>query len=184
MVKKIGIIVGSLRKDSFNRKTANTFVELLPEGYQADFLEIGDLPLYNEDLDVEGKIPESWTRFRTELKQVEGVFFFTPEYNRSMPASIKNALDVGSRPYGDSAWDGKPALVVSVSPGAVSGFGANHHLRQSLVFLNMPTLQQPEAYIGNVTNLLDDEGAFVEDTVGFFQLITDKYIDLFEKLTK
>lgn len=184
MVKKIGIIVGSLRKDSFNRKTANTFVELLPEGYQADFLEIGDLPLYNEDLDVEGKIPESWTRFRTELKQVEGVFFFTPEYNRSMPASIKNALDVGSRPYGDSAWDGKPALVVSVSPGAVSGFGANHHLRQSLVFLNVPTLQQPEAYIGNVTNLLDDEGAFVEDTVGFFQLITDKYIDLFEKLTK
>lgn len=184
MVKKIGIIVGSLRKDSFNRKTANTFVELLPEGYQADFLEIGDLPLYNEDLDVEGKIPESWTRFRTELKQVDGVFFFTPEYNRSMPASIKNALDVGSRPYGDSAWDGKPALVVSVSPGAVSGFGANHHLRQSLVFLNMPTLQQPEAYIGNVTNLLDDEGAFVEDTVGFFQLITDKYIDLFEKLTK
>lgn len=184
MVKKIGIIVGSLRKDSFNRKTANTFVELLPEGYQADFLEIGDLPLYNEDLDVEGKIPESWTRFRTELKQVEGVFFFTPEYNRSMPASIKNALDVGSRPYGDSAWDGKPALVVSVSPGAVSGFGANHHLRQSLVFLNMPALQQPEAYIGNVTNLLDDEGAFVEDTVGFFQLITDKYIDLFEKLTK
>jgi chromate reductase len=184
MVKKIGIIVGSLRKDSFNRKTANTFVELLPEGYQADFLEIGDLPLYNEDLDVEGKIPESWTRFRTELKQVEGVFFFTPEYNRSMPASIKNALDVGSRPYGDSAWDGKPALVVSVSPGAVSGFGANHHLRQSLVFLNVPTLQQPEAYIGNVTNLLDDEGAFVEDTVGFFQLITDKYIDFFEKLTK
>lgn len=184
MVKKIGIIVGSLRKDSFNRKTANTFVELLPEGYQADFLEIGDLPLYNEDLDVEGKIPESWMRFRTELKQVEGVFFFTPEYNRSMPASIKNALDVGSRPYGDSAWDGKPALVVSVSPGAVSGFGANHHLRQSLVFLNVPTLQQPEAYIGNVTNLLDDEGAFVEDTVGFFQLITDKYIDLFEKLTK
>ena len=92
MVKKIGIIVGSLRKDSFNRKTANTFVELLPEGYQADFLEIGDLPLYNEDLDVEGKIPESWTRFRTELKQVEGVFFFTPEYNRSMPASIKKSV--------------------------------------------------------------------------------------------
>jgi chromate reductase len=110
------------------------------------------------------------------------VYFFTPEYNRSVPAAIKNALDVGSRPYGESAWDGKPALVVSVSPGAVSGFGANHHLRQSLVFLNMPTLQQPEAYIGNVLNLLNEDGTFIDDTVNFFQLITNKYIEFFEKL--
>ena len=182
MSKKIGIIVGSLRKDSFNRKAAETFVSLLPEGYEAAFIEIGDLPLYNEDLDVAGSVPESWTRFREELKTVDGVYFFTPEYNRSVPAAIKNALDVGSRPYGESAWDGKPALVVSVSPGAVSGFGANHHLRQSLVFLNMPTLQQPEAYIGNVLNLLNEDGTFIDDTVNFFQLITNKYIEFFEKL--
>ncbi|WP_207941761.1 NADPH-dependent FMN reductase [Enterococcus sp. DIV2402] len=182
MSKKIGIIVGSLRKDSFNRKAAETFVNLLPEGYEAVFIEIGDLPLYNEDLDVAGSVPESWTRFREELKTVDGVYFFTPEYNRSVPAAIKNALDVGSRPYGESAWDGKPALVVSVSPGAVSGFGANHHLRQSLVFLNMPTLQQPEAYIGNVLNLLNEDGTFIDDTVNFFQLITNKYIEFFEKL--
>ena len=97
-----------------------------------------------------------------------------------MPATIKNALDVGSRPYGQSAWDNKPALVVSVSVGAVSGFGANHHLRQSLVFLNVPTLQQPEAYIGNVTNLLED-GAFKQDTKDFFQMITDKYIEFFNR---
>lgn len=182
MSKKIGIIVGSLRKDSFNRKAAETFVNLLPEGYEAAFIEIGDLPLYNEDLDVAGSVPESCTRFREELKTVDGVYFFTPEYNRSVPAAIKNALDVGSRPYGESAWDGKPALVVSVSPGAVSGFGANHHLRQSLVFLNMPTLQQPEAYIGNVLNLLNEDGTFIDDTVNFFQLITNKYIEFFEKL--
>ena len=95
MSKKIGIIVGSLRKDSFNRKAAETFVNLLPEGYEAAFIEIGDLPLYNEDLDVAGSVPESWTRFREELKTVDGVYFFTPEYNRSVPAAIKNALDVG-----------------------------------------------------------------------------------------
>lgn len=183
MVKRIGIVVGSLRKESYNRKAAEVFAHLLPEDYEAVFIEIGHLPLYNEDLDVEGKVPESWTHFREEVKAVDGVYFFTPEYNRSFPASIKNALDVGSRPYGQSAWDNKPALVVSVSPGAISGFGANQHLRQSLVFLNMPTLQQPEAYIGNVLNLLNEDGTFVEDTVKFFQLITDTYIKFFEKLT-
>ncbi|HLQ39904.1 MAG TPA: NAD(P)H-dependent oxidoreductase [Tetragenococcus sp.] len=184
MTKKIGFIVGSLRKDSFNLKTAKTFATLLPEGFEAKFIEIGDLPLYNEDLDVDGKIPANWTRVREELKEVAGVFFFTPEYNRSMPASIKNVLDVGSRPYGQSVWENKPALVVSVSPGAVSGFGANHALRQSLVFLNMPVLQQPEAYIGNVMSLLKEDGTFIDDTKNFFQLITDKYVDLFNKLTK
>lgn len=183
MVKRIGIVVGSLRKESYNRKAAEVFAHLLPEDYEAVFIEIGHLPLYNEDLDVEGKVPETWTYFREEVKAVDGVYFFTPEYNRSFPASIKNALDVGSRPYGQSAWDNKPALVVSVSPGAISGFGANQHLRQSLVFLNMPTLQQPEAYIGNVLNLLNEDGTFVEDTVKFFQLITDTYIKFFEKLT-
>ncbi len=183
MGKKIGIIVGSLRKDSFNRKAAETFASLLPEGYEAVFVEIGDLPFYNEDLEVDGSVPESWTRFREQMKAVDGVYFFTPEYNRSIPATIKNALDVGSRPRGSNVWNRKPALVVSVSPGAISGFGANHHLRQSLVCLNAPALAQPEAYIGNVINLLNEDGTFIDDTVKFFQLITKKYIEFFEKLT-
>ncbi|EAG2744987.1 NAD(P)H-dependent oxidoreductase, partial [Listeria monocytogenes] len=102
-------------------------------------------------------------------------------YNRSVPAALKNALDVGSRPYGASSWSGKPALVVSVSPGAIAGFGANHHLRQSLVFLDMPTLQQPEAYIGGIMNLIDENNTIKEDTVNFFQTIVDNYIDLFNR---
>ncbi len=184
MTRKIGFIVGSLRKDSYNLKTAKTFANLLPEGYEAVFLNIGDLPFYNEDLDVDGKVPASWETFRKEVEEVEGVFFFTPEYNRSVPAVLKNALDVASRPYGKNMWDGKPALVVSVSIGAVSGFGANHHLRQALAFLNMPTLQQPEAYIGNVANLLDDNGEYIEGTQKFFKMIIEKYVDFFERLTK
>ncbi|MGX7162454.1 NADPH-dependent FMN reductase [Enterococcus massiliensis] len=182
MTKKIGILVGSLREGSYNKIVAKKFAALLPEGYEAVFIDFSTLPFYNEDLEVEGKVPESWQAFRHELQQVDGIYFFTPEYNRSVPGALKNALDVGSRPYGQSSWDGKPALVVSVSPGAVSGFGANHHLRQSLVFLNMPTLQQPEAYIGNILNLLDENGEIVPDTVSYFQLITDKYIEFFEKL--
>lgn len=182
MTKKIGILVGSLRKDSYNKKIAEKFAELLPEGYEAAFIKIGDLPLYNEDLDVEGQIPSEWTRFRNEMKEVDGVYFFTPEYNRSVPAVLKNALDVGSRPMGSSVWGGKPGLVVTASPGGPGGFGANHHLRQSLVFLDVPTLQQPEAYIGGVMNLVDNDGNVVDDTVKFFQMITDKYIEFFEKL--
>lgn len=181
MTKKIGFIVGSLREGSYNKLVAKKFAELLPEGFEAVFLEIGNLPFYNEDLEVEGKVPTEWTTFRNELQSVDGVFFFTPEYNRSVPAALKNALDVGSRPYGASSWSGKPALVVSVSPGAIAGFGANHHLRQSLVFLDIPTLQQPEAYIGGIMNLIDENNTIKEDTVNFFQTIVDNYIDLFNR---
>ena len=183
MAKKIGFIVGSLRKDSYNKKIAKKFATLLPDGFEAVFLEIGELPLYNEDLDVEGKIPDAWTRFRETAKTIDGVFFFTPEYNRSLPAAIKNALDVGSRPYGESVWTKKPGLVVSGSVGSIAGFGANHHLRQSLVFLDVLVLQQPEAYIGSVQNTLNDQGEFLEDTVEFFQRIVDEYIIFFNKLT-
>ena len=181
MTKKIGFIVGSLREGSYNKLVAKKFAELLPEDFEAVFLEIGNLPFYNEDLEVEGKVPTEWTTFRNELQSVDGVFFFTPEYNRSVPAALKNALDVGSRPYGASSWSGKPALVVSVSPGAIAGFGANHHLRQSMVFLDMPTLQQPEAYIGGIMNLIDENNTIKEDTVNFFQTIVDNYIDLFNR---
>jgi len=180
--KKIGIIVGSLRKESYNRKVAETFAQLLPENYEAVFIEIGDLPFYNEDLETEGKVPESWTRLRNEISAVDGVYFFTPEYNRSVPGALKNALDVASRPFGKNVLNGKPALVVSVSPGALSGFGANHHLRQTLVCLNMPVLQQPESYVGNVSKLIQEDGTFIESTLDFFKLITAKYIEFFKKL--
>lgn len=184
MSTKIGFIVGSLRQDSNNLKTAQTFEKLLPEGAEANFIEISDLPFYNEDLEVAGKVPESWLRFRKEIAAMDGIFFFTPEYNRSMPAALKNALDVGSRPYGESKWDGKPAAVISVAPRGIAGFGANHALRQSLVFLSMPVMQQPEAYIGNFDSLLNEDGTFVEDTKNFFQVIIDKYFDFFNKLAK
>lgn len=182
MARKIGFIVGSLRADSYNKKIAKQFAALLPEGFEAVFIEIGNLPLYNEDLDAAGKVPAEWTAFRETVKTVDGVFFFTPEYNRSMPAAMKNALDVGSRPYGESVWPKKPGLVVSGSVGPVGGFGANHHLRQTLVCLDVPVLQQPEAYIGSVSGLLDEEGKIVERTVEFFQKIMDEYMVFFHKL--
>ena len=182
MAKKIGFIVGSLRAESYNKKIAKKFAELLPEGFEAVFVEIGNLPLYNEDLDAAGKIPEAWSAFRNTVKAMAGVFFFTPEYNRSMPAAMKNALDVGSRPYGEGVWAKKPGLVVSGSVGAIGGFGANHHLRQSLVCLDVPVLQQPEAYIGGVQSVIDSQGEFAERTVSLFQTLVDEYIVFFHKL--
>lgn len=184
MTKTIGILVGSLRKDSYNKIVTKQFAELLPDGFEAKFIEIGDLPFYNEDLEVEGSVPEAWTRFRNDVNSVDGLFFVTPEYNRSVPAALKNALDVGSRPMGSSVWGGKPGLVVTVSPGGPGGFGANHALRQSLVFLDVPTLQQPEAYIGGIMNLVDNDGHIADGTVEFFKTITDKYIEFFNKLVK
>lgn len=163
----VAVLVGSLRKDSLNRKTALALAGLAPDDLQLEIVEIGDLPLYNEDLDV-GAVPPAWTRFRAEIRNADAVLFVTPEYNRSLPASIKNALDVGSRPYGKSVWSGKPGAVVSVSHSAIGGFGANHHLRQSLVFLDVPAMQQPEAYIGGAGALFDGAGNIAkEDTKKF-----------------
>lgn len=155
--KKVAVLVGSLRKDSLNRKTALALAKMAPSNLTLEIVEIGDLPLYNEDVEGAGA-PEAWKRFRAAIRAADSVLFVTPEYNRSVPAAMKNALDVGSRPYGQSVWDGKPGAVVSVSPGAIGGFGANHHLRQSLVFLNVPVLQQPEAYIGSAGELFDGRG--------------------------
>lgn len=157
MPYKVAVLVGSLRKDSFNRKIANAIAELSPAGLTFEQVPIGDLPLYNQDLETDSP-PAAWTAFRDKIRPADAVLFVTPEYNRSVPGVLKNALDVASRPYGKSVFQGKPAAVVSVSMGNISGFGANHHLRQSLVFLDMPVLQQPEAYIGSVQNLLDDAG--------------------------
>lgn len=174
--KKVAVLVGSLRKESFSKKIAKNLKELAPESVEMHDVDISDLAIFNQDLDDLGKPPAPWTAFRELMKQYDAVLFITPEYNRSVPPVLKNALDVGSRPYGQSVWDGKPCAVVSVSPGGLSGFGANHHLRQSLVFLNMPTLQQPEAYIGSVATLLDANGVLInEETRGFLKKFMDSF---------
>nr|WP_319388231.1 NAD(P)H-dependent oxidoreductase [uncultured Cohaesibacter sp.] len=158
----IAVIVGSLRKASINRKVANAIVNLAPDNLSFRFVEVGNLPFYNTDLDDENA-PEEWKAFRASIAPADGVLFVTPEYNRSVPAPIKNALDVGSRPYGQSVWAGKSAGVVSGSLGGIGGFGANHHLRQSLTFLDMPTMQQPEAYIGAFGDLFDESDQITND---------------------
>jgi chromate reductase len=166
MSRKIAVIVGSLRAGSLNRKIANAVAERAPAGYEFSVVEIGDLPFYNEDLETNAP-PAQWTRFREAVKSADAVLFVTPEYNRSVPAALKNAIDVGSRPYGAGALVGKPAAVVSASKGAIGGFGANHHLRQSLVFLGMPTLAH-EAYIGAAHTLFDENGQLANaDTAAF-----------------
>jgi len=155
----VAILVGSLRKASFNRKMALAAAKLAPPSLKLEIVEIGDLALYDEDL--EAAAPAGWTSFRTKMKAAQAVLFVTPEYNRSVPGVLKNAIDVGSRPYGQSVFGGKPGAVISVSPGALGAFGANHHLRQSLVFLDVPVMQQPEAYIGGAGSLFDEAGEIV-----------------------
>lgn len=174
MNKTIAVLVGSLRKDSYNLKVAKVLEHLAPSTLTLKIIQIGDLPLYNEDIDTDNP-PASYTRFRQELMTCQGVIFVTPEYNRSVPAVIKNAIDVGSRPYGKSVWGKKPAAIISVSPGAIGGFGANHHLRQSLVFLDMPTMQQPEAYFGGVANVFDENGKIADKSKSFLQQFIDAY---------
>ena len=184
MTKRIGIIVGSTRKGSFNRIIAEKLATLFPSQYDIFFPEIGQLEMFDQDFDENNQTPESWEKFRAEVKQLDGVIFVTPEYNRSVPPVLKNALDIASRPYGENVWNDKPGAIISVSPGAISGFGANHHLRQILAFLNVHTMAQPEAYIGSVMNYITDEGEVMEDTTKFLQLIVDSYITWFERLTK
>jgi Predicted flavoprotein len=149
---------------------------LTPESLELEILEIGGLPFYNEDLEVAP--PAEWTEFRNKLSHYDGVLFVTPEYNRSVPAVLKNALDVASRPYGKNCWNGKPGAIVTVSIGAIGGFGSNHHLRQTLTSLNIPTMQQPEAYIGNAYDLFDDKGNLINESTKSF---LGSFITSFEK---
>ena len=161
MAYRIAIIVGSLREGSINRKVARSICALRNDNLYCSMVEIGDLPLYNQDLD--GNPPEQWTRFRQQVGAADGVLFCSPEYNRGIPGVLKNAIDVGSRPYGQSVFDKKPAAIVTASPGSIGGFGANHQIRQAGVFLNMPMMQQPEAYLGHVTDdSFDAEGKLKE----------------------
>jgi chromate reductase, NAD(P)H dehydrogenase (quinone) len=174
-IYNVAVIVGSLRKQSLSRKTALELAKLTPDHLELDIVEIGSLPLYDEDVEAAGA-PASWTVFREQVKASDAILFVTPEYNRSVPGGLKNAIDVGSRPYGASAFAGKPAAVVSISPGALGAFGANHHLRQSLVFLDMPVLQQPEAYVGGAGSMFDEHGKLLdESTRSFFAGFIEKF---------
>lgn len=173
---RIAVFVGSLRKESYNLKTANALIALAPESLSLKIINIASLPFFNEDL--EATPPKEWTVLREEINAADGVLFLTPEYNRSVPAVLKNALDVGSRPYGQNSWDGKPGAIVSVSIGNISGFGANHHLRQSLVFVNVPAMAQPEAYIADASGLFDDEGNLTNESTKEF---LKKFMEAFEK---
>ncbi len=164
--RDVAVLVGSLRKESLNRMMAHALAAVAPEQLRLDIVEIRDLPLYDQDADENP--PASWVAFRERIAKADAVLFVTPEYNRSLPAALKNAIDVGSRPYGKSAWSKKPGAVISVSPSAVGGFGANHHLRQSMVFLDVPMMQQPEAYIGGAAKLFDAEGRLTNDSTREF----------------
>jgi chromate reductase len=155
----VAVVVGSLRKESINRKLALALASLAPP--ELRLVEIKALPLYDQDL--EEQPPAPWVAFRQQIRAAGAVLFVTPEYNRSVPGALKNAIDVGSRPYGQSVWDGKPGAIISASPGNIGGFGANHALRQSMVFLNVPLLQAPEAYISGADKLFDAQGQLVND---------------------
>ena len=159
---KIAILVGSLRKGSINRKVAKSICAFAGEMLDCEIVEIGDLPLYNEDLDND-RPPEAWARFRQKTAAADGVLFCSPEYNRGIPGGLKNAIDVGSRPYGKSVFDKKPAAIVTASPGSIGGFGANHQIRQAGVFMKMPVMQQPEAYFSKVSDDSFDASGCLKD---------------------
>ena len=178
--RKVAVLVGSLRKDSLNRKMALAMARLAPPSLALEVVEIGQLPHYNADYEADP--PREVREFKARIEAADAVLFVTPEYNRSVPGVLKNAIDIASRPYGKSAWSGKPAAVMSVSPGAIGGFGANHHLRQSLVFLDMPVLQQPEAYIGGVGKMFDANGQLTSgETREFLKKIMEAFAAWIER---
>jgi chromate reductase len=182
MPKQIGYVVGSLRKDSLNRKLATALIKLAPPDFNFKELRIGDLPLYNQD-DDRAQAPEV-QRLKSELRAVDAVMFVTPEYNRSVPGVLKNALDHASRPYGQSAWAGKPAGIIGMSIGAISTAVAQSHLRTILAYLDMPTLGQPEAYLQNKEGFFDDAGNIANaETKKFLHSWMDKYVAWVKKLT-
>jgi chromate reductase len=170
----VAVIVGSLRKEAFSLKIAKALTKLAPSSLQLDVVTLGGLSFYNQDL--EATPPADWVSFRDRIRKADAVLFVTPEYNRSVPGVLKNAIDVGSRPYGQSVFNAKPGGVISNSPGAIGGFGANHHLRQSLVFLNVPVLQQPEAYVGGIGDAFDENGELVKASLREF---LEAYINAF-----
>ncbi len=181
--RSVAVLVGGLRKESLNRRMALALKEIAAPGLALDLVEIGDLPHFNQDL--EASPPPEWVRLKKAIRAADVVLFVTPEYNRSVPGVLKNAIDAASRPYGDTAFDGKPGAVVTVSGGAIGGFGANHHLRQMVVFLNVPMLAQPEAYIGGGAKKFDEAGKLTdESTRDFLKKFTDAFAAWVEKTAK
>lgn len=178
-VYRIAVVVGSLRKDSFNRALAKAMTKLVPADLTFQFVEIGDLPLYNQDDD--GNPAESVKRLKNEIKSAQGVLFVSPEYNRSIPGVLKNALDQASRPYGQSAWSGKPAGILGVSPGAIGTALGQQHLRNVLAYLDMPTLGQPEAFTQMKEGLIDESGNIGEESRAFLQTWMDIFVDWVRK---
>ncbi len=176
--KQVGVLVGSLRRGSFSRKIAKALISRAPAGLDCNIIEIDELALYNEDL--ESSPPAPWVEFREAICRCDALLFVTPEYNRSMPGCLKNATDVGSRPEGKSGFAGLPAAIVSVSPYAAGGFGANHALRQSFVYLDLAVMQQPEAYVGNVKDVINSHGAITSDETDAF---LTNFMLMFERWT-
>ncbi len=174
--RKVAVLVGSLREGIVHAAPRGGLRAMQPTGLDLEVVEIRDLPLYDQD--DEESPPQAWTDFRARVRTADAVLFLTPEYNRSIPGALKNAVDVGSRPYGKSVWSGKPCAVVSTSPGAIGGFGANHHLRQCLVFLDMPVLQQPEMYLGGIDKLVEGGGKVAGDSG---KQLLSKFLDTFAR---
>ncbi len=170
----IAVIVGSLRKASFNRSLASAIIKLAPSEFTFKHLDIGDLPLYNQDDD--GNPADSVKRLKSDVRAAQGLLFVTPEYNRSLPGVLKNALDHASRPYGQSAWTGKPAGVLGVSVGTIGTAIAQQHLRTILAYLDVPTLGQPEAFVQAKDGLFDESGNIGMESKAFFQGWIDRYV--------
>jgi len=183
MTRKVAVLVGSLRKGSFSRKIARAIEAEAAGKLTFEEIDISKVGFYNQDLDATP--PAEWMELRDKIKSADAVLFVTPEYNRSVPGVLKNAIDIASRPYGHSAFNGKPAAVVSNSPGNIGGFGAHHHLRQSIAFLNMPVLQQPEMYLSGVGDWFDDAGKIKKDeTRAFLKGFADTFAAWIETTAK
>ena len=174
MTRKIAVLVGSLRKDSFSRKIARNIEQLAPAGYTFEEIDISTLGFYNQDLD--GHEPAEWLELRAKIKSADAVLFVTPEYNRSVPGVLKNAIDHASRPYGQSSWAGKPAGVMGASIGAIGTAMAQQHLRNVLAYLDVPTLGQPEAFIHAKDGLFDEAGNLAASSRAFLQTWMDRYV--------
>ncbi len=178
MSRRIGVITGSLRRDAYTKQIAEYLINSAPEGIELSIIDISDLPLYNQDFDESPDEPLSYARFREEVASKDGFIFVTPEYNRSIPAALKNALDIASRPSGKNVWSGKPAAVISASPSAIGGFGASHHLRQVAVVLNMPVVALPEMYISHVADAFDGSGNIADERL---KSLFEKFLEAYSK---
>lgn len=189
MTKRVSVIVGSLRRGSFARKIAHNLIPMFPEGYQAKIVEIRDLPLYDFDYDdpevTDKPVPAEYTEFRETIKASDGVLFVTPENNRTIPACLKNAVDIGSKPNADVAWKGLPAGIVSHSVGRMGGYSSQKNLRLALSYFDMPTLGQPEVFLSQSPELFGDGDKITrESTVEFLQKYIDRFAELIEKTSR